>query len=136
MLNIIDVIAHVLLLGMDVWEQAEIDRTTVETLDQTKNERCWSRANSNAKATLAMTLTVCRAGAASEVSLNTYTSTDGHEVFVRTGPLNETSPSLTAASSIPSTLQASLIFSVAHSLTLVDKFDWSTVTMEQQVLCL
>ena len=38
-LNIMDVIAHEL-LGMDVWEQAEIDRTMVETPDKTKNERC------------------------------------------------------------------------------------------------
>ena len=46
MLNIIDVIAHKL-LGMNDWEQAKIDRTMVETLDGTKNERCWSRANSD-----------------------------------------------------------------------------------------
>ena len=31
-LNIIDVFAHKL-LGMDVWEQTEIDRTMLETLD-------------------------------------------------------------------------------------------------------
>ena len=37
----IDVIAHKL-LGMDVWEQAEIDRTMVKTPDGTKNDRCWS----------------------------------------------------------------------------------------------
>ena len=36
--NINDVIAHKL-LGMDVWEQAEIDKSTVETLDGTKNLR-------------------------------------------------------------------------------------------------
>ena len=38
-LNIIDVIAHEL-LGRDVWEQAEIDRTMVETLDGTKKRSC------------------------------------------------------------------------------------------------
>ena len=36
--NIIDVIAQKW-LGMDVLEQAEIDRMTVETLDGIKNER-------------------------------------------------------------------------------------------------
>ena len=69
-LNIIDVIAH-RLLGMDVWEQADIDRTP----DGTKNGRCWSGANPSANATLAIPMTVCRAGAAkSEVSLYTYIS--------------------------------------------------------------
>ena len=72
--HIIDVIAHKL-LGMDVWDQAEIDRTMVETLDGTKNERCWSRANSSANATLAISMTVYRASTASEVSLYTYIST-------------------------------------------------------------
>ena len=70
----IDVFAHKL-LGMDVWEQAEIVRTMVETPDGTKNDRCWSGANSSAYATLAIPITVCRAGAAkSEVSLYTYIS--------------------------------------------------------------
>ena len=74
MLKIIDVIAHKL-QGMDVWEQAEIGSTMVETPDGTKNEPCWSRANSSANATLAISTTVCRAGAAkSEVSLHTYIS--------------------------------------------------------------
>ena len=62
-LNIVDVIAHEL-LGMDVWEQAEIDRTMVETLDGAKNDRCWYRANSSANAALAISMTVSRAGAA------------------------------------------------------------------------
>ena len=53
----------------------EIDRTTVETLDGAKNERCWSGANSSANATLAISTTVCRADAAkSEVSLHTCMS--------------------------------------------------------------
>ena len=74
-LNIIDVIAHEL-LGMDVWEQAEIDRTMDETLDGTKNERCWSRANSSANTALAIPMTVCRAGAAeNEVFRHMYIST-------------------------------------------------------------
>ena len=75
MLNVIDVIAHVL-LGMDVWEEAEIDRTMVEALDGTQNDRCWSRANSSANATLAISKTVCRTGAAeNEVFSYTYIST-------------------------------------------------------------
>ena len=57
-LDIIDVIAHEL-LGMDVWEQAEIDRTMVETHDGT-NDRFWSRANSSANEALAISVTVCR----------------------------------------------------------------------------
>ena len=74
-LHIIDVIAHKL-LGMDVWEQTEIDRTMVDTPDGTTNDRCWSGANSSANATLAIPMTVCRAGAArSEVSLYMYIST-------------------------------------------------------------
>ena len=74
-LNIIDVIAHEL-LGMDVWEQAEIDRTMDETLDRTKNERCWSRANSSANTALAISMTVCRAGdAENEVFPCMYIST-------------------------------------------------------------
>ena len=37
--NINCIIAHNL-LGMDVWEQAEIDKSAVEILDGTKNEWC------------------------------------------------------------------------------------------------
>ena len=70
--NIIDIIAHKL-LGMDVWEQTEMDRTMVETLDGTRNERCWSRANSSANATLAISMTVCRASA-TENKVSTRTS--------------------------------------------------------------
>ena len=70
----LDIIANKL-LGMDGWEQTEIDKLLVETLDGTKNEWCWSRANFRADATLAISMTVCRAGAAdSEVSLCTYIS--------------------------------------------------------------
>ena len=73
-INIIDIIAH-RLLGMDVWEQPEIDKLLVETLDGTKNEWCRSRANFSANATLAISTTVCRAGAAkSEVRHYLYIS--------------------------------------------------------------
>ena len=47
----------------------------VETPDGTKNERCWSGANSSVNATLPISTTVCRAGAAkSEMSLYTCIS--------------------------------------------------------------
>ena len=57
---------------MDVWEQPEIDKLLVETLNGTKNEWCWSKANFSANATLAISMTVCRANAASTVCLYTY----------------------------------------------------------------
>ena len=44
LVNIIDIIAHKL-LGMDVWEQPEIDRRLVETLDGTKNKWGWSEVS-------------------------------------------------------------------------------------------
>ena len=65
--NMNDIITH-MLLKMDVWEQAEIDKPTVETLDGTKNEwglvhsATWRKGN-------------CRHTAASEVSFYTYIST-------------------------------------------------------------
>ena len=72
--NIVDIIAHKL-LGMDVWEQPEIDKLLVETPDGSKYEWCWFRTNFSANATLAISTTVCRAGAAkSEVRLYTYIS--------------------------------------------------------------
>ena len=73
--NIVDIIAHKL-LDMGVWEQPEIDKLLVETLDGSKYEWCWfSRANFSANATLSISTTVCRAGAAkSEVRLYTYIS--------------------------------------------------------------
>ena len=64
------IIAHKL-LGMDVCEQPEIDKLLVETLDGTKNKWCWSRANSSANATLAISMTVYRASAAREVCRST-----------------------------------------------------------------
>ena len=72
--NIIDVIAHKL-LGMDVWEQPEIDKLLVENPEGSKYEWCWFRANFSANVTLAISTTVCRAGAAkSEVRFYTYIS--------------------------------------------------------------
>ena len=72
--NIIDIIEHKL-LDMDVWELPEIYKLLVETVDGIKKEWCWSGANLSANTTLAISMTVCRAGAAnSEVSLYTYIS--------------------------------------------------------------
>ena len=59
---------------MDVREQAEFDRLTVEALDGAKNEWEWSKARLTANATLANSTVVCRAGAASEEPLYSYTS--------------------------------------------------------------
>ena len=67
-LNIIDVIAHKWLV-MNVWEQAEIDRTMVETPDGTKRI-------SSANATLAISTTVCRAVLQRARCLSTRTSRD------------------------------------------------------------
>ena len=61
--NIIDIIAHKS-LGMDVREQADNDNVMVETLEGTKNEWRWFKANLGANATLAIPMTVCRACAA------------------------------------------------------------------------
>ena len=72
--NITDIIAHKW-LGIDTWEQPEIDKLLVETLDGSKIERCCSGANFSANATLAISTTVCRAVAAkSEVRLYLYVS--------------------------------------------------------------
>ena len=79
----------------------------------------------------------------------------GDKVFVRAGLFDRTSPfcvsALTAASSIPSTLQASLTFFIDPSFSFIsddEPDNWSTdaklklevgvvsVTVEQQVLCL
>ena len=51
-------------------------RTMVETPDGAKNDRYWSRANSSANAALAISMKVCRAGAAENgVFPYTYIST-------------------------------------------------------------
>ena len=60
---------------MDFWELPEIDKFLVETPAGSKYEWCWFRANFSTNATLAISTTVCRAGAAkSEVRLHTYIS--------------------------------------------------------------
>merc|ERR1740122_4388 len=49
---------------MDVREQAAIDKKMVEELDGTKNEWGWSKSKLGANAILAVSMAVCRAGAA------------------------------------------------------------------------
>jgi len=52
------------LLGMDVTQQGVIDRKMVEELDGSKNEWGWSKSVLGANAILAVSMAVCRAGAA------------------------------------------------------------------------
>merc|ERR1719440_1846192 len=52
------------LIGMDVTDQIGIDKLMVETLDGTKNEWGWSKSKLGANAILAVSMAVCRAGAA------------------------------------------------------------------------
>jgi len=64
------------LLGMDVRNQAEIDALMVEVLDGTTNEWGWCKAKLGANAILAVSMAVCRAGAAaSQVTLYEYIAT-------------------------------------------------------------
>merc|ERR1719261_2467839 len=58
---------------MDVTEQDKIDKLMVETIDGTKNEWGWSKSKLGANAILAVSMAVCRAGAAaSEMPLYQY----------------------------------------------------------------
>jgi enolase len=52
------------LIGMDVREQSKIDKLMVEEMDGTKNEWGWSKSKLGANAILAVSMAVCRAGAA------------------------------------------------------------------------
>merc|ERR1712032_953278 len=61
------------LKGMDVTQQKEIDRLMVETLDGTQNDWGWCKSSLGANAILAVSMAVCRAGAASmQVPLYEY----------------------------------------------------------------
>eukprot|EP00421_Protoceratium_reticulatum_P007601 CAMPEP_0168365670 /NCGR_PEP_ID=MMETSP0228-20121227/4837_1 /TAXON_ID=133427 /ORGANISM="Protoceratium reticulatum, Strain CCCM 535 (=CCMP 1889)" /LENGTH=1329 /DNA_ID=CAMNT_0008378457 /DNA_START=132 /DNA_END=4121 /DNA_ORIENTATION=- len=53
------------LIGQEVTDQAHIDRLMVEAIDGSKNEWGWSKAKLGANAVLAISMAVCRAGAAS-----------------------------------------------------------------------
>merc|ERR1719162_262162 len=52
------------LIGLDVTKQVMIDKLMVETLDGSQNEWGWSKAKLGANAILAVSMAVCRAGAA------------------------------------------------------------------------
>ncbi|ANQ07959.1 Enolase [Plasmodium coatneyi] len=61
------------LIGMDCREQKKIDNLMVEKLDGSKNEWGWSKSKLGANAILAISMAVCRAGAAAnKVSLYKY----------------------------------------------------------------
>jgi len=53
------------LVGLDVTKQKDIDALMVETLDGTQNDWGWSKSSLGANAILAVSMAVCRAGAAS-----------------------------------------------------------------------
>lgn len=61
--NVNDVIGPKL-IGMDPTQQAEIDKKMVEDLDGTQNEWGWCKSKLGANAILAVSMAVCRAGAA------------------------------------------------------------------------
>jgi len=70
--NVNDIIAPKL-YDMDVTQQRAIDKLMVETLDGSKNEWGWSKSKLGANAILAVSMAVCRAGAAaSEMPLYQY----------------------------------------------------------------
>ena len=53
------------LVGLQVTQQKEIDKLMVEVIDGTQNDWGWSKSTLGANATLAVSMAVCRAGAAS-----------------------------------------------------------------------
>jgi len=61
--NINDIIGPKL-IGMDPTNQTDIDKKMVEDLDGTQNEWGWSKSSLGANAILAVSMAVCRAGAA------------------------------------------------------------------------
>merc|ERR1711988_440252 len=61
--NVNDVIAPKL-VGMDPREQTKIDNLMVQELDGTQNEWGWCKKKVGANAILAVSMAVCRAGAA------------------------------------------------------------------------
>merc|ERR1712061_858098 len=70
--NVNEVIAPKL-VGMDVTQQQKLDKLMVEVLDGTQNDWGWSKSNLGANAILAVSMALCRAGAASsEMPLYQY----------------------------------------------------------------
>merc|ERR1719382_182835 len=62
--NVNDIIAPKL-IGMEVTDQKGIDKAMVEVIDGTQNDWGWSKSSLGANAILAVSMAVCRAGAAS-----------------------------------------------------------------------
>merc|ERR1712232_779881 len=62
--NVNDLIAPKI-IGMEVTRQSDIDKLMVETLDGSQNQWGWSKGVLGANAILAVSMAVCRAGAAS-----------------------------------------------------------------------
>merc|ERR1711972_454418 len=62
--NVNDIIAPKL-VGMEVTDQKGIDQVMVEIIDGTQNDWGWSKSSLGANAILAVSMAVCRAGAAS-----------------------------------------------------------------------
>jgi len=62
--NVNEIIAPKL-VGMEVTDQKGIDKTMVEIIDGTQNDWGWSKSSLGANAILAVSMAVCRAGAAS-----------------------------------------------------------------------
>merc|ERR1719343_1416279 len=54
------------LVGQDVTKQTQIDKLMVEVLDGSQNEWGWSKSKLGANAVLAVSMAVCRAGAAAQ----------------------------------------------------------------------
>merc|ERR1719329_990466 len=70
--NVNDIIAPKL-IGLKVTDQAGIDKLMVEVLDGTQNDWGWSKSKLGANAILAVSMAVCRAGAAaSQIPLYEY----------------------------------------------------------------
>merc|ERR1711971_292813 len=63
--NVNDIIAPKL-VGYDVTKQGEIDKLMVEIMDGSTNEWGWSKSKVGANAVLAISMAVCRAGAAAK----------------------------------------------------------------------
>merc|ERR1712166_1080015 len=53
------------LVGMDATKQTEIDKLMLEIIDGTQNDWGWSKSSLGANAVLAVSMAICRAGAAS-----------------------------------------------------------------------
>ena len=53
------------LVGLQVTQQKEIDKLMVAVIDGAQNDSGWSKSTLVANATLAVSMAVCRAGAAS-----------------------------------------------------------------------